>query len=206
MYLSESQSEPSLVIMKVYSTKGTRKVRLLRTFVWRLAVSRSASMRRLTNFSSRDHSVLPQSIFLSFFYYYYYYYYYFDFLLAILRSQALGSLSPFPSPVRSEPTSLVRRETNPLYPLCFIRSNRNTPLESSPPCVTPELDKILLRKHRTFFAHVLDVTCNPPRIPLYTQPPWSFSLLHPRLGDPAGGCLADVNLVQSGIGAPVKNV
>jgi len=198
MHLSESQSEPSLVIAKVNSTKGTREKSIfLRTFVGRLAVSRSASMRRLTNFSSREQTLVRAIVpfspdRFSFFYYYYLFYYFsffFSFLLAkaiFLRSQPLGPLSPFPSPVRSEPTRSSRNESS-LPSLLYTLTNRNTPPESSPPCVWRQ------SWIKYYFENIARfLFCPRPRrrlqhvlLPVHpsVQPPRSFPLLHPRLGD-----------------------
>jgi len=158
-------------------------------------------MRRLTKSFSRKQTLVPFSSDR--------YFSFFLFLLLLLffsffsrdsrRSQALSC--PISLPLRSDPLHsfvAVRTKRSSLHARTATR-RRNRRLR-----MTPELDKILLRKHRTFLPpSSTSPAILPPRFPV--RSPRSFPLLPLRLEDPAGGCLAGMNLVQSGIGAPAKN-
>lgn len=206
IYLSEPS--PSLNHPCNYEQKSTRQkeryergIPLLRTFARRLAVSRSASMRRLTNFlvaranaRSRGRFVLPRSVFLSFFSYHYFIFFNDFFSRDSKIAGTVGSVvSPFPSPEeRTHSTSFVAKRSSFIPVAFFIRSDRNTRRRE---IVASVWRQSWIKYYFEKTSHVFwspfprrHLQLRPPPFPS-VRPPRSIPLLIPlRLGDPAGGC------------------
>lgn len=191
-------NHPCNYIAKSTRRRGDERVPLLRAFARRLAVSWSASMRRLTNSSSREQTLVraivpffPRSIFPFFPFLSLFFFYFFsrDSTIAGTGFRCIPSL-----PLRSEPSSFVRRGTRGndlLFTRFFTRLATATRRRDRRLRVAPELDKILLRENTSAF---LPPSSTSPAIRFLAhfpvRPPWSFPLLPLRLGDHAWGCLA----------------
>lgn len=80
--------------------------------------------------------------------------------LAILKSQALGSVVPFPSPPEKQTFSSHSSRKMVLFTRSCTRPDRNTRCRNRRLRVAPELDKILLRKT----SHVSALSSTSPAI------------------------------------------
>lgn len=115
--------------------------------------------------------------------------------LAILRSQALGSVVPLPSPWGANPLQsfvAMRAKTISSLPDHFftrLGSQHVAGIVVSDLWRQSWIKYYFEKTHRHVFVPVLDVTCNTLPRP-FPWPSRSFPLLPLRLGDHAWGCLA----------------